>query len=79
MFLIAQKPTSTKTRIKTRPAYLKRNVVGLKNQLPQKQGLRHFMNFESGIIELPLKNQLPQKQGLRQSSLPSIIFFFENS
>ncbi len=32
------------------------------------------MNFESGIIELPLKNQLPQKQGLRQCFLIVILF-----
>jgi len=38
----------------------------LKNQLPQKQGLRPST---ATLLESPrtLKNQLPQKQGLRQS------------
>ena len=63
--LIAQKPTSTKTRIKT--PHLpddKTQINTLKNQLPQKQGLRPT-NAKQSIGFIFLKNQLPQKQGLR--------------
>ncbi len=62
-----QKPTSTKTRIKTKSRVtFNYPAFNLKNQLPQKQGLRQDYLI---TIFYPrnLKNQLPQKQGLRLS------------
>jgi len=65
----AQKPTSTKTRIKTTLLLIFfYNSIMLKNQLPQKQGLRQLINY-SFKKKTPLKNQLPQKQGLRPNSV----------
>ncbi len=62
---MSQKPTSTKTRIKTGVAiFFSKTSTGLKNQLPQKQGLRR-KKLLSQSFKMRLKNQLPQKQGLR--------------
>ena len=62
---MAQKPTSSKTRIKTFTVltnFLKISI--LRNQLPVKQGLRHCI-ITPYLTHIQLRNQLPVKQGLR--------------
>ena len=70
-----QKPTSSKTRIKTmaHKDWLTQRDM-LRNQLPVKQGLRLTLKHQVEYNAVILRNQLPVKQGLRHWPLSLVPF-----
>ncbi len=62
-----QRPTSRTTRIKTKDIrYQETYIQGVRDLLPEQQGLRHLQAFCKTVGVVKVRDLLPEQQGLRQ-------------